>query len=151
VKVQKPVGRESFANAVVYQTTAMGQRVFDWPAPDGFPLLNESWVGVSRMLNSFQTHHLQAGGYYPSKEATHRSAVSWLPKLPARFDAVVEHVCQQLLARPATAELQKAASIRLQMSAGRAHRQPGRPARVQDHAPAQHPAQLPAAHDPVNG
>jgi uncharacterized protein (DUF1800 family) len=118
VKVQKPVGRESFANAVVYQTTAMGQRVFDWPAPDGFPLLNESWVGVSRMLNSFQTHHLQAGGYYPSKEATHRSAVSWLPKLPARFDAVVEHVCQQLLARPATAELQKAASIRLQMSAG---------------------------------
>jgi hypothetical protein len=70
------------------------------------------------MLNSFQTHHLQAGGYYPAKEATHRSAVSWLPKLPARFDAVVEHVCQQLLARPATAELQKAASIRLQMSAG---------------------------------
>jgi uncharacterized protein (DUF1800 family) len=116
VKVQQPVGHESFANAVVYQTTAMGQRVFDWPAPDGFPLLNESWVGVSRMLNSWQTHHLQAGGYYPSKEATHRSAVSWLPTLPARFDVVVDHVCRQLLARPATADLQTAASIRLQMS-----------------------------------
>lgn len=118
VRVQKPIGPESFANAVIYQTTSMGQRVFDWPAPDGFPLLNESWVGVSRMLNSFQTHHLQAGGYYPTLEATHRSPESWLPRLPARFDDVVDHVCRQLLARRASADLQRAASIRLQMSPG---------------------------------
>lgn len=116
VRAQAPVSSESFANAIINQSTSMGQRVFDWPAPDGFPLLNESWVGASRMLNSFQTHHLQAGGYYPSQQATHRSPESWLPVLPARFDAVVEHLCQRLLACPASAELQSAASIRLQMS-----------------------------------
>jgi hypothetical protein len=118
VSVQPPTSNESFANALVYQSQSMGQRVFDWPTPDGFPLRNESWVGVSRMLNSFQTHHLQAGGYYPRAQATHRSPASWLPALPARFDVVVDHVCRQLLARPASADLQRAASIRLQISAG---------------------------------
>jgi len=116
VRAQKPLGNDSFANAIIYQTAAMGQRVFDWPAPDGFPMLNESWVGVSRMLNSFQTHHLQAGGYYPSKQATHRTPASWLPRLPARFDQVVNSICRKVLARPATPELQRAASIRLQIA-----------------------------------
>jgi hypothetical protein len=118
VTVQAPTSKESFANALIFQSQSMGQRVFDWPTPDGFPMLNESWVGVSRMLNSFQTHHLQAGAYYPSSQATHRSPASWLPALPARFDAVVDHVCRKLLARPASPDLQRAASIRLQISAG---------------------------------
>jgi hypothetical protein len=118
VSVQKPTTNESFANALIYQSQSMGQRVFDWPTPDGFPLRNESWVGVSRMLNSFQTHHLQAGSYFPSKQATHRPPAWWLPALPARFDEVVDHVCRKLLARPASADLQRAASIRLQIAAG---------------------------------
>jgi uncharacterized protein (DUF1800 family) len=118
VSVDKPVSNESFARIFIYQSQAMGQRVFDWPTPDGFPLRNESWLGVSRMLNSFQTHHLQAGGYYPNKEATHRAPDFWLPRLPARFDEVVDEVCRRLLARPATADMQRAASIRLR-TAGR--------------------------------
>lgn len=118
VRVKAPVKATSFANAIIYQTTAMGQRVFDWPTPDGFPLLNESWVGVSRMLNSWQTHHLQAGGYYPSEEATHRTTQSWLPALPARFDEVVNHLSWQLLARPASADLLSAACTRLNTPAG---------------------------------
>jgi len=118
VSVQKPTTNESFANALIFQSQSMGQRVFDWPTPDGFPLRNESWVGVSRMLNSFQTHHLQAGSYFPSKQATHRPPAWWLPALPARFDEVVDHVCRKLLARPASADLQRAASIRLQIAAG---------------------------------
>jgi uncharacterized protein (DUF1800 family) len=116
VQAKRPTANDSFANAIAFQTEAMGQRVFDWPAPDGFPLLNESWVGVSRMLNSFQTHHHQAGGYYPKRDVKHRAPQAWLPKLPARFDDVVDHVCRELLVRPATPQLQRAASIRLQIA-----------------------------------
>jgi uncharacterized protein (DUF1800 family) len=117
VRVQAPVGPASFANAVIYQTTSMGQRVFDWPTPDGFPLLNESWVGVSRILNSWQMHHLQAGGYYPKDQATHRTSESWLPALPTRFDTLVNHLSWQLLARAASPDLLSAACIRLKATA----------------------------------
>lgn len=113
VRAQRPRSDQSFANMIVFQSDAMGQRPFDWPRPDGFPIVGESWSGVSRILNSFHAHHLQAGAYFPKEQAVHRKPASFLPRLPATLGAVVDHVSRQVLARPASPELQAAVSIRL--------------------------------------
>jgi hypothetical protein len=62
-------------------------------------------------------HHLQAGGYYPKDQATHRTSESWLPALPTRFDTLVNHLSWQLLARAASPDLLSAACIRLKATA----------------------------------
>ncbi|MGH3498505.1 MAG: DUF1800 domain-containing protein [Nocardioidaceae bacterium] len=111
----RPRSGNGFANAIVFQTTAMGQRPFDWQRPDGFPDFNQAWTGASRMLNSFNVHHLAAGGYYPVEDVTYRTAASWLPRLPASLGEVVDHVCRQALTHPATPEIKSAVAVRLGM------------------------------------
>ncbi|MGI8614298.1 MAG: DUF1800 domain-containing protein [Nocardioidaceae bacterium] len=117
VQASRPTSDYSFANAILYQTQAMGQRPFDWPRPDGFPDVAECWTGVSRVLNSFQTHFLQGGSHYPDQQVVFRTPASWLPKLPASFGDVVDHVSRQLLARPANNTLTAAVSTRLGIAA----------------------------------
>ncbi|CAN5327259.1 DUF1800 domain-containing protein [soil metagenome] len=113
VKALRPTTDQSFANMITFQAHSMGQRPFDWPRPDGFPLVGESWSGVSRVLNSFHTHHLQAGGFFPKGQVQYRKPASFLPRLPAKLGAVVDHVARQMLGRPASANQKAAVSIRL--------------------------------------
>ncbi|MDQ3629213.1 MAG: DUF1800 domain-containing protein [Actinomycetota bacterium] len=118
VRAQRPTTDQSFANMIIFQANSMGQRPFDWPRPDGFPLLGESWSGVSRILNSFHAHHLQAGGFFPKGQVAYRSPLSFLPRLPAKLGAVVDHVSRQVLARPASVDHKAAVSIRLGLAVG---------------------------------
>ena len=110
VAPQRPVEFDDFANAFVFQVGNMGQQPFDWPRPDGFPDVADAWTGVSRMIGSWQAHWQLAGGYYPRGAATYRSHAQWLPTLPVTFAELVDDVSRRLLARPATAQLKRAAT-----------------------------------------
>jgi uncharacterized protein (DUF1800 family) len=110
VRAGRPSTALDFGNAFAWQVQSMGQAAFDWPRPDGFPDTNDAWCGVTRILSSWQVHWSLAGGYAPSSGATYRSVEEWLPPLPARFSAVVDDLSRRVLARPASAALQRAAS-----------------------------------------
>ena len=112
VQAVKPTRRESdMANAIIWQAEMMGERPFDWPTPDGPPLVNDAWASVSRMLGSWKAHINMAGGWWPDTGRRIRTPMQWMPELPARFDFVVDHLCRRLHARPATDRLIAAASL----------------------------------------
>ena len=109
VKLSRPTVADSGANAIAFQISTIGQAPFDWPRPDGFPDVAEAWTSASRILGSWHAHWSLAGGFWPQVGTTFRSAASWLPPLPARFDAVVDHVARQLVASPASDAMKQAA------------------------------------------
>jgi hypothetical protein len=112
VRAQKPSGKDSdFATAVLYQAEVMGQKPFNWPRPDGFPDAAQTWSSVSRVLGSWSVHYNIAGGWYPTTAVHYRTPKEWMPRLPARFDEVLDHVSRQILARPASDSLLQAACI----------------------------------------
>ncbi len=110
VRATKPSGRTSdLSEAIIWQANSMGLQPFEWPTPDGPPDVNDAWTSVSRMLGSWQQHRNLAGGWWPNTAADYRPKRSFLPRLPARFDEIVDHVCRELHARPTTDELVAAA------------------------------------------
>lgn len=111
VRVGRPTGTESGASAIAFQVKTMGQMPFDWVRPDGFPDVAEAWTSATRMIGSWHAHWSLAGGYYPRRDTVYRPVSSWLPALPARFSAVVDHVARELTARPATPQMIEAATI----------------------------------------
>lgn len=110
LRIQRPQRTEDFANSMLYQVGAMGQEPFGWVRPDGFPDVADAWTSISRMLGSWKAHWGLAGGYWPRSGVRHRGTQKWLPALPARFDEVVDHVSRIMLARPASRDLQRAAT-----------------------------------------
>lgn len=110
VRVLKPTGGESAANAMLWQASSIGMRPFAWTRPDGRPDRAEAWSSVSRMLGSFDVHFSMAGGWWPSKDATYVPPEKWLPAAGVRFDQLVDHLSRRILGRPATALLQTAAT-----------------------------------------
>jgi uncharacterized protein (DUF1800 family) len=114
VTALKPAGRDSdLALAIIWQAEGMGEQPFNWPTPDGPPLTNDAWTSVSRMLGCWQAHLNIAGGFWPRTSRRIRTPTQWMPALPARFDTVVDHVCRQLLARPANEDLVDTACLAL--------------------------------------
>ena len=111
VRVSRPTGTESGASAIAFQMKTMGQMPFDWGRPDGFPDVAEAWTSATRMIGSWHAHWSLAGGSYPQRDTQYRSARSWLPALPARFNTVVDHVARELTARPATPQMIRAAAL----------------------------------------
>ncbi len=112
-----PTSDDAFARAVVWQLESQGNRPFDWPAPNGFPEVGAAWTSVGRVLLSLDTHLSQAGGWWPSQDVTYPTVGQRLPTLPARFDAIVDHVARRVLQRPAGAALQTAARQRVEVGA----------------------------------
>jgi len=110
VHVSAPTESGSTANAMLWQTTAIGMRPFGWTRPDGRPDRAEAWTSVSRMLNSFDIHYSMAGGWWPKKDAVYVQPAQRLPAAAVRFDAFVDHLSRKILGRPASALLQTAAS-----------------------------------------
>lgn len=107
IRAQRPRSAKSFAIAVSYAHG--GDDLFSWPRPDGAPLQNFAWTSASRMLASFRMHWGLAGGWWPSEQATFRSARSWLPQRRIRFDQYVDHLCRVIHGRGSTPTLLKAA------------------------------------------
>jgi hypothetical protein len=110
VQVQRPTTEKSAANALLWQVSGLGTVPFGWPRPDGQPIDNDSWASPSRMLASMSMHRALSGGWWPRQDVAFKSPRSWVPEFPIRFDALVEHLSQQLLHRPATPRLLKACS-----------------------------------------
>jgi hypothetical protein len=114
IRTSAPTGDNSGANAVLWQTVALGQAPFDWARPDGQPEDGESWSSVSRVLASFDMHYTACGGWWPTAQTTYHPVASWVPLQPGqsmRFDALVEHLSRTLLCRPASTRLVEACCL----------------------------------------
>jgi hypothetical protein len=109
-EIAKPVTNESSANSILWQTSAIGQQPFEWARPDGQPEDNRSWSSASRLLASFDSHYSMAGRWWPKKDITYRDPASWMPGTKVRFEALVDHLSQQLLGKPAPGRLLTACS-----------------------------------------
>jgi hypothetical protein len=59
-----------------------------------------------------------AGRWWPKQDMTYREPASWMPAPSVRFDALVDHLCKQLLGRPAPARLLTACTQAVGVSAG---------------------------------
>ena len=108
IRCTAPVGDEEkdAAYTVLTITTAMAQRPFDWPRPDGFPDIGETWSSASRMLNCWRIHKNVCEQVTPARGATFKPNSYWLPpNMPIRYDGLIDHVCRLLLGRPADARM----------------------------------------------
>jgi uncharacterized protein (DUF1800 family) len=107
VDVQAPKDWDSWVNGANYLHGS--DRLFSWPRPDGPPITGRMWSTASRVFNSYHMHGLQAAGWYP-REATYRTAASWLPTDSLPFDAYVDHLCISWLGRHSDGRLVQAAA-----------------------------------------
>ena len=110
-----PRSGNAAANAILWQAGDIGQTPFSWPRPDGPPDKNAAWSSVSRLLASFDVHYSTANGWWPTADITYRAPASWLPQPSVRFDALVDHLCVQLLGRHASARLIETACAALEL------------------------------------
>ena len=108
ITLKKPSVRTSAPHQIIWQAEAIGQGVAGWPRPDGQPVDNASWASPSRMLGSLSTHYTLSGGWWPSKDISYRTPVSWLPTTTVRFDVLVDHMAQRILHRHASTALLRA-------------------------------------------
>lgn len=100
VEVLPPSGKSSdAAKSLTQLARAMGQLPFEWTSPDGFPDTADAWASTSRMLGSFKVHWGTAGGWTPGTGVRFQSPQYFLPSLPARFDACVDHAHRLMFAR----------------------------------------------------
>lgn len=120
VGFRPPGGGRVATEAIVWQTGSLGMQVGDWPRPDGAPLDNAPWATTLRALGSANLHYTVAHGWWPNAEsgAVHRPARAWVPRLPVRFDTLVDHLSRVLLGRPASRGLVEAACVAMEMRAG---------------------------------
>lgn len=108
VRVGKPSSDDTAAHQIIWQTSSLGAMPVNWPQPNGQPIDNASWSSPSRLLGSMQIHYTMSGGWWPNKAIRYREPVAWLPKPKVRFDALVDHMSQELLHRHSTPVLLKA-------------------------------------------
>ncbi|CAA9367866.1 MAG: hypothetical protein AVDCRST_MAG32-258, partial [uncultured Nocardioides sp.] len=108
-QLHQPTGSSSAANAILWQSQAIGQSPFAWGRPDGQPQDNRSWSSATRVLASFQFHYSVAGRWWPKLDVTYREPIAWVPTPGMRFDALVDHLCTQLLGTNAPQRLVTAA------------------------------------------
>lgn len=108
IRVSRPTADDSAANAVLWQCGNLGAYPLAWPRPDGMPQVGEAWATPARMMASMQVHYGLSGGWWPDTDVRYRKPASWAPRLPIRFDALVEHLSQVLLHRSSTPTLLRA-------------------------------------------
>ncbi|WP_372727110.1 DUF1800 domain-containing protein [Nocardioides sp.] len=108
VRLLAPKSGSDAANQMLWQADNMGAMPFEWPAPDGQPIDNETWSNPSRLLGSMETHYALSGTWWPREGVRYRKHRAWVPTYPIRFDRLVDHLSQELLHRRSTAELLEA-------------------------------------------
>ena len=112
----QPTTSDSFANSL--QWVHGGLRLYSWPRPDGAPETDSEWTSAVRMLRSFRMHWNLSGGYYPSKDVTHRAGRTRIPQARMTFDLYVDHLCRSLLGRRSTARFLQAACVATGLTPG---------------------------------
>ncbi len=100
VEILPPNKASDAAMSLEGLTRSMGQTPFNWTSADGFPDTGDAWTSTSRMLGSFKVHWITANGWTPGSGIRFQSPQYFLPPLPARFDACVDHVHRIMFARP---------------------------------------------------
>ena len=110
VRMSKPSGDNSGANAILWQCTSVGVYPHGWPRPDGLPQTNGAWATPARMMASMQVHFTLCGGWWPTVDTTYKKPAAWAPSYPIRFDDLVDHLARTLLHRKASATLLQACS-----------------------------------------
>lgn len=109
--VTKPHDIHDAANQFINVSKSIGQVVYDWPTPDGFPDLAPAWMGSGRILGSMRTHWYAASGTWPTQGISFPAPLDWMPQLPTTFDKVVDYVAGQALFLPSTATMLQAACV----------------------------------------
>lgn len=118
VDVAKPTSDQSFAYALQYQVQNLGQRPYDWPAPNGFPESGAAWSGAGRVLVSADSHRTLAHGWWPTQQVTYRTAADWLPPsmLPLSVDKAVAHIGSSMFGVPVPKRTRTAAATAIGLS-----------------------------------
>ena len=111
VTVAEPHQPSDAGNQFIVVSSWMGQVIYDWPTPDGFPDLGADWTGPARVLGSMRLHASTAGGWWPRLGITYRTPLDWAPTLPTTFDVVVDHVVRTTLFIPCTPTMLLAACV----------------------------------------
>ncbi|MGZ4446875.1 MAG: DUF1800 domain-containing protein [Nocardioides sp.] len=111
-------GDEYAANAMLWQTAALGAMPCSWPRPDGQPIDNDSWASPARMIASMDLHLGMSGSWWPTAGITYRPAAAWVPRYPMRFDVLVDHLSQELLHRRSTSALLEACCLAVDLPPG---------------------------------
>jgi uncharacterized protein DUF1800 len=109
ITVSKPHQESDAANQFINMSKRIGQVVFDWPAPNGFPDVADAWTSPGRILGSMRVHWCAAGAFWPDQGITYLAPLDWMPPLPARFEDIVAHVVESVLSLPMTATMLDAA------------------------------------------
>lgn len=115
IRLAKPpagkAGDRYAANALIWQVDGIGTKPFDWQRPDGQPIDNAAWASPARLLASMEVHMSLGGGWWPDEGVTYHPPKWWAPKLPVRFDVMVDHMSQVILHRRSTAQLLEACCL----------------------------------------
>jgi uncharacterized protein (DUF1800 family) len=104
VAVARPTNGDSTANAILWQSSNVGQTPFEWARPDGQPDGGAAWSSASRVLASLELHYTMSGGWWPTRDVSYHPVATWVPLSGSesmRFDALVEHLSRRLLSRSA--------------------------------------------------
>lgn len=111
VDVARPHDEQDAANQLSNISKAIGQVVYDWGPPDGFPDVAGAWSGAGRMLGSMRTHWNAASGTWPDQGIVFPKPMDWMPRLPTTFDNVVDSVARSLLYVECTSIMLNAACL----------------------------------------
>lgn len=110
VQLKKPKGEYSHANQLYWLTGWLGLPTLTWPRPDGQPIDNRSWSSPTRVLASVGFHWELATKSFGTEVRYPRPA-EFLPEPRMEFRDLVDHLSRQLLQRPSTDTLLKAACL----------------------------------------
>jgi hypothetical protein len=105
----KPHHDQDAAKQLINVTKSIGQVIFDWPSPNGFPDVAPAWTGSGRILASIRAHWWAASGWFPNQGITYPEPMDWMPALPATFAEVVSYVVANTLFLDCTDTMLKAA------------------------------------------
>lgn len=109
VEVARPRHEDDAGNQFINFSKRIGQVVFDWPAPNGFPDVAAAWTSSGRMLGSMRAHWSAAGANWPTLGIVYPGSLDWMPQLPAMFEDVVAHIVGLVLSVPMTQTMLDAA------------------------------------------
>lgn len=99
----------ALARHVIWMSSSVGQKQFDWPRPDGFPETSNTWTSPARLIRSWNIHYALAGNWWGSKESATPARADALPtSWPITFGQLVDHQSRMLLGRAASTSLRKA-------------------------------------------
>ena len=107
--ISRPRHDQDAGNQLVNVTRSIGQVVYDWPSPNGFPDVAPAWTGSGRILASIRAHWWTASGWFPNQGISYPDPIDWMPTLPATFADVIAYVVANTLFIDCTDTMLKAA------------------------------------------